>query len=89
MLIPKELIVNIHQLDEKEAALFTDILKITTVKYDNIFNISFPYSAGIHQASKDGRELPEWQFHMHCYLPILRSESIKKIMVGYEMLAEP
>jgi len=58
-----------------------------TTKYDNIFNISFPYSAGIHQAPTDGYTHPEWQLHMHFYPPLLRSATVKKFMVGYEMMA--
>ena len=89
MIISKRQLNNILQLNEKEIEQFADILKITTVKYDNIFNISFPYSAGIHQAPTDGLEHPEWHFHMHFYPPLLRSAIIKKFMVGYEMLSEP
>ena len=89
MIISKSSNSNILQFDEKEIKGFAEILKITTVKYDNIFNVSFPYSAGIHQAPTDGRDHPEWNFHMHFYPPLLRSATIKKFMVGYEMLGEP
>lgn len=89
MIIPKKIINNIIQLNDKEVEHFAEILKITTVKYDNVFNVSFPYSAGIHQAPTDGVEHPEWHFHMHFYPPLLRSATIKKFMVGYEMLGEP
>ena len=89
MIISKGQLNNILQLNEKEVEQFAEILKITTVKYDNIFNVSFPYSAGIHQAPTDGLEHPEWHFHMHFYPPLLRSAIIKKFMVGYEMLSEP
>jgi len=63
-----------------------DIIKQITVKYDNIFNISFPYSAGFHPAPTDGKNYPEWHFHMHFYPPLLRSATVKKFRVGYEML---
>lgn len=66
-----------------------DILKRLTVRYDNLFRTSFPYSAGIHQAPTDGYDHPEWHFHMHFYPPLLRSATIKKFMVGYEMLCNP
>ena len=89
MIISKRSVNNILQFIEKEVEEFAEILKITTVKYDNIFNVSFPYSAGIHQAPTDGAEHPEWHFHMHFYPPLLRSAAIKKFMVGYEMLGEP
>ncbi len=89
MIISKRSISNIIQFKDEEVKDFAEVLKITTVKYDNIFNISFHYSAGIHQAPTDGTNHPEWHFHMHFYPPLLRSATIKKFMVGYEMLAEP
>jgi UDPglucose--hexose-1-phosphate uridylyltransferase len=89
LIISKRIINNLLQLNEKEVEQFAEILKLTTVKYDNIFNTSFPYSAGIHQAPTDGLKHDEWHFHMHFYPPLLRSATIKKFMVGYEMLAEP
>jgi UDPglucose--hexose-1-phosphate uridylyltransferase len=57
--------------------------------YDNLFETSFAYSAGLHQAPTDGRDYPEWHLHMHFYPPLLRSATVKKFMVGYEMLATP
>lgn len=89
MIIPKRPVQNIFQLTDKESEEYAEAIKVITVKYDNIFNISFPYSSGIHQSPTDNTEHPEWHFHMHFYPPLLRSSSIKKFMVGYEMLAEP
>ena len=89
MIIPKRKVANIIQLNDKERNDFTDALKTITVKYDNLFQTSFPYSSGIHQAPTDGKQHKEWHFHMHFYPPLLRSASVKKFMVGYEMLAEP
>jgi UDPglucose--hexose-1-phosphate uridylyltransferase len=62
------------------------------VRYDNLFECSFPYSMGWHGApflSENG-ENPEayWQLHAHFYPPLLRSASVKKFLVGYEMLGE-
>lgn len=88
MIIPKRNIQNILQLAEKEIEDYAEILKVVTVKYDNLFHISFPYSAGIHQAPTDGMPHEEWQMHMHFYPPLLRSATVKKFMVGYELLAE-
>ena len=73
--------------DEKDA--LADIVKQITVKYDNIFEVSFPYSAGFHPAPTDRKEHPEWHFHMHFYPPLLRSATVKKFRVGYEMLGTP
>jgi len=82
-------ISNLLQFNKNEIKDFANALKILTVKYDNLFKTSFPYSSGIHQAPTDGKKHNEWHFHMHFYPPLLRSASIKKFMVGYEMLAEP
>ncbi len=89
LIISKRKIANLLQLKEEEKKDFAKVISVITIKYDNLFNISFPYSAGIHQAPTDGNKYPEWHFHMHFYPPLLRSASIKKFMVGYEMLAEP
>ena len=57
--------------------------------YDNLFSTSFPYSMGIHQQPTDGSEHPEWHWHIHYMPPLLRSKSVKKHMVGYEIMAMP
>jgi len=89
MILPKRKISNILQLKPIERKDFAGALKAVTVKYDNLFKISFPYSAGLHQAPTYGRQHSDWHFHMHFYPPLLRSAQIKKFIVGYEMLAEP
>ena len=89
MIIPRRSVPDILELTGKEIASFADIINKTTIKYDNIFKTSFPYSAGIHQAPTDGQYHEEWHFHMHFYPPLLRSATVKKFMVGYEMLANP
>ena len=89
MIIPKRRISNILQLNPGELKDFAGAMKVVTVKYDNLFRTSFPYSAGLHQAPTDGRQHNEWHFHMHFYPPLLRSAQVKKFLVGYEMLAEP
>lgn len=89
MIIPRKPHPHLGGLSVEEGKSFADIIKRLTIKYDNLFQISFPYSAGIHQAPTDGIEHPEWHFHMSFYPPLLRSASIKKFMVGYEMFANP
>lgn len=89
IIISKRHFGNILQMTEDEKTSFAGIYKALTSKYDKLFNISFPYSAGIHQSPTDGNENEWWHFHMHFYPPLLRSASIKKFMVGYEMLANP
>ena len=89
MIISKRKIANIIQFKQKEIKDFANALSVITIKYDNLFKTSFPYSSGLHQAPVDGKKYPEWHFHMHFYPPLLRSAIIKKFMVGYEMMAEP
>lgn len=89
MIISKRHIQNILQFNEAEKRSLADILKRLTVKYDNLFQTSFPYSAGMHQAPVNDGDHPEWHWHMHFYPPLLRSATVKKFMVGYEMLANP
>jgi UDPglucose--hexose-1-phosphate uridylyltransferase len=89
MIVSKRHIQNILQFTENEKKSFADILKILTTKYDNLFNVSFPYSAGMHQMPVNDGAHKEWHWHMHFYPPLLRSATVKKFMVGYEMLANP
>jgi UDPglucose--hexose-1-phosphate uridylyltransferase len=88
LIISKRRASSILQFKKQEISDFANVIKIITTKYDNLFQTSFPYSAGIHQAPTDGKDYKEWHFHMHFFPPLLRSASIKKFMVGYEMLAE-
>jgi UDPglucose--hexose-1-phosphate uridylyltransferase len=79
---------SLTDLTGMEQASLADILRRVTARYDNLFEISFPYSMGFHQAPTDGHPHDEWHFHAHFYPPLLRSATVKKFMVGYEMLAE-
>ena len=88
MIISKRHFGKITDFTTEEATDFALTLKQLTTKYDNLFETSFPYSSGIHQAPTDGNLHPEWQFHMHFYPPLLRSATVKKFMVGYEMMGE-
>lgn len=76
-------------LSDIERNLLADIMKQVTTRYDNLFEVSFPYSMGFHQRPTDGQPHPEWHLHAHYYPPLLRSATIQKFMVGYEMLATP
>jgi UDPglucose--hexose-1-phosphate uridylyltransferase len=89
MIISRRPVQNIAQLTDEERTALANIYKQLTVRYDNLFEVSFAYSAGLHQAPSDGNDYPEWHLHMHFYPPLLRSASVKKFMVGYEMLAAP
>jgi len=74
---------------ETERNDLAKILKQLTVRYDGLFDCTFPYSMGFHQKPCDGEEHPEWHFHAHYYPPLLRSATVKKFRVGYEMLCGP
>ncbi|MCT4601648.1 MAG: UDP-glucose--hexose-1-phosphate uridylyltransferase [Marinifilum sp.] len=89
MIISRRTVSNLLELTDEERTGLADIYKKLTVMYDNLFEVSFAYSAGLHQAPTDGEEHPEWHLHMHFYPPLLRSASVKKFMVGYEMLGTP
>ena len=88
LLLPKAHRRRLPELDEAQRKDLAAILKRLLVKYDNLFEVSFPYSMGWHGAPYDGRENRHWQLHAHFFPPLLRSATVKKFMVGYEMLAE-
>ena len=89
MIVIKRHVQNLLQFTNEEKSAYAEILKKLTTKYDNLFEISFPYSAGLHQAPVNDGDHKEWHWHMHFYPPLLRSATVKKFMVGYEMLANP
>ncbi|MDN5200311.1 UDP-glucose--hexose-1-phosphate uridylyltransferase [Fulvivirgaceae bacterium BMA10] len=89
MLLPKRRMSRITEMSHEEIESFAAAYHRLTIKYDNLFEISFPYSAGIHQAPFDNEIHEEWHWHMVFYPPLLRSATVKKFMVGYEMLANP
>jgi UDPglucose--hexose-1-phosphate uridylyltransferase len=80
---------SISALDGRERDQLADVVRRLTARYDNLFDVSFPYSAGFHQAPTDGEPHPEWHLHLHFYPPLLRSATVRKFLVGYEMLGEP
>lgn len=89
MIIPKTPLQSLSEFNESIIESYTEAMQILTAKYDNLFGVSFPYSAGLHQSPTNGKDHSEWHFHMHFYPPLLRSATVKKFMVGYEMLGEP
>ena len=89
MLIPKKHHPHINCLSNEEKTSFAEAIKKITTRYDNLFNCSFPYSAGIHQAPTNTQPQDFWHFHFSFYPPLLRSATVKKFMVGYEMFATP
>lgn len=76
-------------LTPAETGGLADILRQVSTRYDNLFEISFPYSMGFHQTPTDGMQYPHQHFHAHYYPPLLRSATVRKFMVGFELLAMP
>jgi len=88
LLLPRFAVQRLPQLSAAQQASLADIVAQLTIRYDNLFQCSFPYSMGWHGAPFDGSDAPHWQLHAHFYPPLLRSATVRKFMVGYEMLAE-
>lgn len=90
LIVSKRPVPHLLALTDAERNDLAEAIKQITVRYDNLFEISFPYSAGLHQAPTDGpldaMSYPEWHFHAHFYPPLLRSATVRKFKVGYEML---
>lgn len=89
LVLPRRPLRTLLDLDARDRLLLADLIKRLTTRYDNLFEISFPYSMGFHQAPFDGDAHPEWILHMHFYPPLLRSAKVRKFMVGFEMLGMP
>ncbi len=91
LLLPRAHVQRLPQLSDLQRDLLADILKRLLTKYDNLFETSFPYSMGWHGAPTGDRlddANQHWQLHAHFYPPLLRSATVRKFMVGYEMMAE-
>jgi UDPglucose--hexose-1-phosphate uridylyltransferase len=88
LLLPRRHVLRMPDLDHRQRDALADILKRLLTRYDNLFETSFPYSMGWHAAPNDADDHTHWQLHAHFYPPLLRSATVRKFMVGYEMLAE-
>lgn len=89
MIVPKQQQQSISDLKGNDSFLFAEAISVITKAYDKLFNTSFPYSSGIHQAPTNGKDNSHWHWHMSFYPPLLRSATVKKFMVGYEMFGSP
>jgi UDPglucose--hexose-1-phosphate uridylyltransferase len=89
MVLSRRHTADLTQMTDEEHVSLADILKRIATRYDNLFETDFPYSMGLHQQPTDSVSHPEWHFHAHYYPPLLRSATVKKFMVGYEMLCGP
>lgn len=89
MVLSRRHAASLPELSNSQHAAFADILKRLTTRYDNLFQTSFPYTMGLHPSPTDGQPHPEWHFHAHFYPPLLRSATVRKFMVGFELLGMP
>jgi UDPglucose--hexose-1-phosphate uridylyltransferase len=89
MIAPKKQQKSIVELSQEGARNYAEAISVITKAYDRLFNTSFPYSSGIHQAPTNGKNNQHWHWHMSFYPPLLRSATVKKFMVGYEMFGTP
>jgi UDPglucose--hexose-1-phosphate uridylyltransferase len=88
LLLPRRNVGRLPELAEAERAGLARVLRRLLIRYDNLFQVPFPYSMGWHQAPGTGGPQAHWSLHAHFYPPLLRSPVVKKFMVGYEMLSE-
>jgi UDPglucose--hexose-1-phosphate uridylyltransferase len=89
MLVPVRRVGDLPSLAGEEKDALADALRRVGVRYDNLFRTSFPYSMGFHARPTDGQEHPWWRLHAVYFPPLLRSASVRKFLVGYELTAEP
>lgn len=89
LLMPRRQVTALDEMESEELAGFAEVLKVTIEAYDRLFGVPMPYSMGLHPRPSDGNAHPEWQFHIHMYPPLLRSATVRKHMVGFEMMGMP
>ncbi|HTV59671.1 MAG TPA: UDP-glucose--hexose-1-phosphate uridylyltransferase [Verrucomicrobiae bacterium] len=89
LLLSKRHVASLAEFSPQERCLLGRILGQTTSGYDKLFDVSFPYSMGFHQCPSDEEPHPEWHLHAHYYPPLLRSATVRKFMVGFELLGTP
>jgi UDPglucose--hexose-1-phosphate uridylyltransferase len=89
MILSRRHASSLGELLDAERGNLADILRRLTIRYDNLFETAFPYSMGFHQQPTDGEDHPESHVHAHFFPPLLRSATVQKFMVGYELLAGP
>jgi UDPglucose--hexose-1-phosphate uridylyltransferase len=89
LVLPKQSVARVEDLSASQRDGLADILQRLTGGYNRIFDTPFPYSMGLHPAPSDGRAHAEWQLHLHFFPPLLRSATVRKFMVGFELLGSP
>jgi UDPglucose--hexose-1-phosphate uridylyltransferase len=89
MILSRRHVGSFSELNSAERDQLAAIMRSLTIRYDNLFTTAFPYSMGFHQQPTGGSDYPEWHFHAHYFPPLLRSATVQKFMVGFELLASP
>jgi len=89
MILPVRHVADLKSMNDAERDGLAEMLRTVTGTYDKVFDTPFPYSMGLHPRPFDGKEHPEWHFHVHFYPPLLRSATVRKFMVGFELLGSP
>jgi UDPglucose--hexose-1-phosphate uridylyltransferase len=89
MLVPRRRVGDLPSLTGEERDALAEMLHRVSVRYDNLFRTSFPYSMGLHGRPTDGEEHPYWRLHAVYFPPLLRSATVRKFLVGFELAAEP
>jgi UDPglucose--hexose-1-phosphate uridylyltransferase len=89
MILSRRHLTSLAELSSSEQSSLAEILRRLSIRYDNLFQTAFPYSMGFHQAPTDGEPHQEFHFHAHYFPPLLRSATVQKFMVGYELLCAP
>jgi len=89
LLVSRRRMSGLNELNHEERDALADMLSRITIRYDNLFETSFPYTMGFHQRPTSDGAHSEFHLHAHFYPPLLRSATVRKFMVGYEMLAMP
>jgi UDPglucose--hexose-1-phosphate uridylyltransferase len=88
LVLPRRHVLRLPDVTEEMRDALADVLKCHLTGYDRLFGVSFPYTMGWHGAPFEEEEGDHWQLHAHFYPPLLRSATVRKFMVGYELLAE-
>jgi UDPglucose--hexose-1-phosphate uridylyltransferase len=90
LLLPRFAVQRLQDLTPAQQASLAEVVRQLTIRYDNLFQCSFPYSMGWHGAptGPQAEDAPHWQLHAHFFPPLLRSATVRKFMVGFELMAE-
>jgi UDPglucose--hexose-1-phosphate uridylyltransferase len=89
IVLPKRHFGSLLEISDAEKTDLADALKQITSRYDKLFNVSFPYSMGFHQSPFNIADIGDMHFHGHFYPPLLRSATVRKFLVGFELLGTP